>query len=81
MPVGPAEKEAPCTEDLDPRQALALWCALGGRRSGRADLARTRTPEVPEGQDAVVSVPPDDAERITPYLGQLLDVGRVRRTR
>ena len=77
MAVRPAQEDAPLAEDLDVREALRVRrerCIPG---PARALLARARAAERAEGQDAVVPVAPDHAERVPSDLRQLLDVGRV----
>ena len=80
MPVAPAEEEAPVAEHLDAREALRLGRQIHLRRR-RAALAGAGAAEVPEGEDAVVPVPPEHTERVAPDLGQLLDVSGVRGAR
>jgi len=80
VPVAPAEEETPVAEHLDAREALRLGRQIHLRRR-RAGLARAGAAEVPEGEDAVVPVPPQHTERVAPDLGQLLDAGGVRRAR
>jgi len=81
VPVAPAEEEAPVAEHLDAREALRLGRQIQHLRRRRAGLAGAGAAEVPEGEDAVVPVPPQHTERVAADLGQLLDVGGVRRAR
>src|SRR5690348_17791081 len=73
VPVAPAEIDAPIADELGVRQTLAFGAGRFDRFALRARLARTSRAQVPERQDAVVSIGPHHAERVAADLAQLLD--------
>jgi len=74
--IGPAEEHAALTEHLDVREALRLRRERRVVAPARAHIARAGAAQRAEGEDAVVPVAPDDAERVPSDLGQLFDLGR-----
>ncbi len=79
--VRPAEEDALLADRVDAHQALGVGREGVVRREPAAGVARAGAAEAPVGEDAVVPVAPQDAERVAADLAQLLDVGGLGRPR